>query len=304
MTPRPLNDSSDGSSRSSTRAVPRQALLLGGVLVVGLLVGLLVARLLAGSSDDAAPPASPAAASEAPQLTFEAPGPPGDDVDTDPQSASSPEAAVAGFLALEAAKDYTASYGYLSEKDVATWRSAAEWELAHADLPGIEGFEIEDTTATDVTTQLALDSRLDQVTGLVPARGRGTWATTETDEGVRVVYADSTFQPVYPADDAVPEAAAAFVDAAAACEDEPPTYDGQLIGLPAFADELCEAGGDPQLGPAGVLTDGPDTSSLLNAFGPEVYTWARTVEVRAPVEFSVVLAPIDDRWQVIGLVRS
>lgn len=288
------------ASQTTSSGGRRQGIVIAVVLLVGVLAGLAGARLLSGGGG--APDAPSTTASDVPALTFEAPGPPPDDISTDPRAATTPEQAVTGFLALEATGDFVASYEYLSEKDRQTWPSAAEWELAHADFPRVEGFEVEETSAEAVTTRLALDSRLDRVAGLFPRRARATWPATETDAGWRVVYSDADLQPAYPSDEAVPEAAAAFVDAAAACED-PPTYGGQLIGLPAYVDELCEAEGDPELGAAGVLTDGPDTTSLLSAFGPEVYTWARTVEVRGPVALRLVLAPIDDEWQVIGLVR-
>lgn len=291
-----------GSTPTPAQRNRRQVVLIAVVLVVGVALGLLVARLVTGGGDGSATPPPSTTASDAPPLSFEAPGPPSDDVSTDPAAATTPELAVEGFLALEAAGDFTASYGYLSEKDVQTWPSAAEWELAHADFPRVTGFEIEDASSEDVTTRLALDSRLDQISGLVPARARGTWPTTPTDAGFRVVYSDVSLQPVYPSDESVPAAAAAYVDSAAACE-EAPTYGGQLIGLPGYAQELCDADGAPELGATGVLTDSPDSVSLLNAFGPEVYTWARTVEVRGPVAFRLVMAPIDDQWQVIGLIR-
>jgi hypothetical protein len=41
---------------------------------------------------------------------------------------------------------------------------------------------------------------------------------------------------------------------------------------------------------------------LQNSFGADVVSWARTVTVEGAVPLRAVVAPVDDRWLVIGLL--
>jgi hypothetical protein len=46
-----------------------------------------------------------------------------------------------------------------------------------------------------------------------------------------------------------------------------------------------------------------DPSPVLNAFGPDAAAWARVVDVRRPAPLQVVVAPVDDKWLVVGVTR-
>lgn len=293
--------------RGSARARPRwQALLLGLTLAVGLALGLGVAALLAGVGPSAAPSVSaldlPARdGADGPGAVAPAPPEPGDAVPV--AEATSPEAAVRGFLTAEALGDFEASYAFLNATDRRTrWTSPAAWTAAHAQLPPVTGFEIEKVSESTVTTVTALDSRLDPVLGLVPARARGTWRAVEEEGGWRVAFSESVLQPLYPSDEGAADAARTWVASRQADCGTQGQADAPLLGNRGLAQSLCEAEGEAALGPAGVLPDGPSTTPLLDAYGPEVFTWARVVPVTAPVAADIVVAPVDDTWQVIGIL--
>ena len=292
---------------STSREPGRQRLLIALTLVVGLAIGLGVARLLSGgdSGDDRPSvadldlPGSPTPNGAEDQPS--APAPPASDQVASVESATSPQAAVEGFLTAEALRDFEASYPFLSQTDHVAYTTPALWVAAHAEFPAVTGFEVEAVTDATVVTVTAFQSTLDPVLGLIPARARGTWQTIEQDGGWRVSYLDSTIQPLYPSDDGVAPAAESWATARLACGTQAEA-EGGLLGAPDLAEELCEAEGELTLGPVGVLRDGTETTALLSAFGPEVFTWARVVPIEAPVPMQIVLAPIADAWQVFAIL--
>jgi len=54
----------------------------------------------------------------------------------------------------------------------------------------------------------------------------------------------------------------------------------------------------------GLLVGAGAAAAAVAAYGDDVFTWARVVPVTAPVTFDLVLAPIGDRWSVIGAVQA
>jgi len=217
------------------------------------------------------------------------------------EAATTPEAAVLGFLAAEARGHHEASHAFLSEADRATWPTAAAWVAAHADLPPITGGQVQEVRDDAVVTATSLDARLDPVLGLVPARATGTWATVREAGGVRVHFSASTLQPAYPSDEGVGEAVTTWAEARARCTTAAQA-DAPLLGSPGLADRLCGAPGALDLGAPGTLVEGERTLPLLDAYGPEVFAWARAVDVRAPVAMTVVAAPIGESWLVVAVL--
>ncbi len=279
------------AERHRRRFRPAVALALVG----GLALGLAASRLLtAEPGPDPSPSVDTLDLPTAPVDT--APPPPtGDPVPI--EQATSPGAAVEGFLAAEARGDFVSSYAFLSAADRAAYPTPAAWVAAHAELPPITGYAVEEVRDDEVVTLLALRSTLDQVVGLIPARSRATWQAAEEDGGWRVLYGSSTTSPLYPPDDGVAAAVQQWAEARQQCSTADP-----LIGMPTLADSLCNAAGELLLGTPGVLPDSPQTTPLLNAYGPEVFTWARVVPIAEPVEMLAVVGPIADEWQVIGIL--
>jgi hypothetical protein len=221
--------------------------------------------------------------------------------------ANTPVAAVTGFLDAEAAGDFASSYASLSGPDRLRAGSHGEWTTLHAQLPTIRGFTLGETrTAPDraeIAAEMEFQPGLDTIVGLVPARAKATWIAVAEDGGWRVDFDNSTLVPEYPPDAAAVDAATSWVSARAQCRRAPQYRDG-LLGVTAVAADLCGARGQVRVGTAAPLRAGTGVEPFVAAFGPDVFTWARAVSVESPAPMSVVLAPIGDRWVVIGVLES
>ena len=222
-------------------------------------------------------------------------------------AAPTPAAAVEQFLAAEVAGDFATSYGFLSAADRDDLGSRAEWTSAHGQLPRITGYTVATVASgmdrTEVATALELDAGLDEIVGLVPARADATWVAVAEDGGWRVAFAQSALTPRYPADFDAPAAVENWVAARRDCRRGDQYRDG-LLGSDDLARTLCRAEGRVAAGPVAPLDPSAEAQPFLAAFGPEVFSWARVVPVDAPDPFQVVVAPVDERWLVIGVLDS
>ena len=53
------------------------------------------------------------------------------------------------------------------------------------------------------------------------------------------------------------------------------------------------------------LDRAPDTQALVEAYGPDVGSWARLVPVRGPQShFLAAVAPLGEHWRVIGVTSD
>ena len=141
-----------------------------------------------------------------------------------------------------------------------------------------------------------------QVVGLVPERSRVGWVTASDGGSWGVDLGTSSFEPLYPSDDAAPAAVRAWAEAHQACGPAP-SWDGNLVGSPALAESLCGAEGAVEVGDPAPLAE-VDASPVLAAFGPGASDWARVVPVTAPSELRAVVAPIGQQWLVIGVLPA
>ena len=297
---------------SSTGARPglRTRLTVGLVLLVGLLGGLGLSQLFDGDDGDPVPADLPS------DLADDAADEPV--VDGEPRGEPVPlaertdaEDVVRAFLDAEVERDFAGSFELLAPADREAFGVEAAWANAHADLPTIESYEITDVRRVgdrlEVTTDVELESVLDEFVGLVPGRAQARWSLVEVEgevdgeDGLRVAFSESALQPRYPSQDGAVDATREWVTEVQECTVEAAELQG-LYGVGALAEPLCGDDGDVELGPVGRLPDGPGAEPLLAAFGEDVFEWARVVPVTAPVAVQVVLAPVDDAWQVIGVL--
>jgi hypothetical protein len=275
----------------------------------------LVPRLLndTGGDDTASPPdANPrvqlSQLSDA-RVAKPLPPPMADPASVEPPAApaNTPVAAVTGFLDAEAAGDFASSYGSLSGPDRLRAGSHGDWTTLHAQLPAIRGFTLGGTRSApdraEITAEMEFQPGLDTIVGLVPARAKATWIAVAEDGGWRVDFDNSTLVPEYPPDAAAVDAATSWLSARAQCRRAPQYRDG-LLGVTALAADLCGARGQVRVRTAAPLRAGTGVEPFVAAFGPDVFTWARTVPVQSPMSMSVVLAPIGERWVVIGALES
>ena len=282
-----------GGSRRRDAVIVVVALLLGMGAVAGF-------GALTGS-DDAA---SPVFEGDAAPLE-DTPLPAGDASVAPGTPAASPQAAVEAFLDAEAAGDFDTSYALLSEAQRATYGSAASWTNAHADFFPVVGHRIVESTDGSVTAEVEYRSSLDEVVGLIPARGVVDWVVVEEAGGWTVDFDASAVTPTYPDDAPAADAVAEWATVHQRC-DEPDQYAGALVAtadLIGVVDSLCDAPGRVSAGPPRTL-DEFDATPFVSAFGTDALTWARAVDLTGPVELTVVVAPVDDRWVVVGLLPN
>lgn len=272
------------------------------IVVVALLVGM---GAVAGfgaltGSDDAAPSATIDA-----DVGPATPLPDGDASVAPGSPAASPQAAVEAFLDAEAAGDFDTSYELLSEAQRAAYGSTAAWTNAHADFFPVVGHRVVGTSDASVTAEVEYRSGLDEVVGLVPARGVVEWVLVEEAGGWSVDFDASAVTPVYPDDETAADAVAEWAATNQRCE-EPTQYQGALVAtadLLAVVDSLCETSDPVSTGAARTL-DEFDATPLVSAFGTDALAWARAVDLSGPVELTVVVAPIDHDWVVVGLLPT
>lgn len=219
--------------------------------------------------------------------------------------AASPTDAVGQFLAAEASGDFAASYSVLTEDQRSQYGSAAAWTNAHADFLPVTGYEIVGERGDRVSTEVEYRSSLDEVVGLVPARASVEWVVVQEPGGWLVDFDASSVEPLYPDDADAPAAVSEWAQAHQECS-EPEQYDGALVAtadLRRAAETLCDSTARIATGDAEAL-DEFDASPFVSAFGTDAISWARAVPLRGPAELTVVVAPVDDRWLVVGLLPS
>ncbi len=273
------------------------------IVAIGLAVGLAIPAVGERIGDDTqsvsapqARSASLAASTESePVMADVAPGEP----------ASSPRQAVDMFLGAEAAEQFDRSYRLLTRTNRADYGSEAEWSAEHANFFPLERFTIGQITkegdTTIVTTEVRFRSSLDEVLGLVPARAIARWPVVADDGGWLVDFDAAVIEPVYPPEADVRKEAQRWLRDRQACQ---PTneYEGGLVGSAALsAEQLC---GAPTAEIAESLRslDPIEGAAFVSVFGDA--GWARAVDVKGAVPLTLVLAPVDDQWLVIGAIPA
>ena len=295
---------SQGGGRLPRRSTAHVAIAAVLALVTGIVIGSLVwgSAGLPGTADDAAviPVATTTASQTAAPVgrPTTAPGP--------VVSAAAPVTAVEQFLSAEIAGDIERSFALLSASSRETFGPTVErWAATRPDaLPPITDYEVLQSTAgrhpAHITTVVNFEASLDEVRGLVPGRARVTWTAVEEDDSWRVDLGGSVMEPMLPPDDGATQAARTWVERRQECRDrgsEEPLPLGDL-GLAA---DVCGTDGPVTVGEVRTIQP-TDAAPFQAAYGSEISTWARTVNVQQPIALRVVVVPIGDEWTVIGVL--
>lgn len=220
--------------------------------------------------------------------------------------ADSPQAAVEAFLAAEQSSDFDTSFAYLADTGRIEYGSASAWRADHPDaLAPVTGYEFDGEVTggggtAQVPTVTSYRSSLDSVVGLVPARARTNWVAVQEDDGWAVDVAASSQEVLLPPDEDAVQAVQAWASEQQQCG-EPEQFSGSLRGRDDLARQLCGATGEVQATDVGMLQQ-IDAQPLQSSFGAEVVSWARTVTVEGAVPLRAVVAPVEDRWLVVGLL--
>jgi len=228
------------------------------------------------------------------------------EVEGERRRAGSPQEAVEQFLAAEQDADHATSFAYLADSVRLDYGSPQAWRADHPDvLAPVTGFSPDGEVTgggdrAEVPTAMSYRSSLDPVSGLVPARARARWVAVQEDGGWAVDVLATTQEPVLPPDAAAVEAVQAWATEQQRCG-TPEQYTGGLRGREDLARALCGAPGAVTAGGVSRLSQ-LDAPPLQNSFGAEVVSWARTVTVDGAVPLRAVVAPVDDRWLVVGVL--
>jgi hypothetical protein len=229
-----------------------------------------------------------------------------DDGVSAPAAAHTVTDAVARFFAAEITGDTATSFAQLSAADREAVGSLENWDVA-ADLrPGYLAYRVLGVSTGRVVLDVDITPRVSEVDGVTPSSATIELDVVAEDGGFRISLANSTFVPIYPNPELADSVAMQWVNAARECDDAARSaleYDGNLLGTLGLVERLCRAAGTATVAASGSLDALVDPSSILNAFGEAAAEWSRVVSVEgvsgvAPLH--VVLAPLGERWVVIG----
>jgi hypothetical protein len=216
-------------------------------------------------------------------------------------AAKTPTAAVDGLLDALVHGNAARSFSLLAAADRAAYGPVGRWADELGQLPQYRSYRLAGADGQTVTTEVTTVPRLDEVVGYVPSRARVTWTTTAEGGGYRVAFSSTTTAPDLPSAVAATSAAQAWVEARQRCQPGP-TYAGNLLGQPVLAQALCHTTGAHRAQAPQALETFRNPSVLLNAFGAEAPSFVRVVPVDGIRPLGVAVAPLGDRWEVVGVM--
>lgn len=232
---------------------------------------------------------------------------------TDPIQPESARAAVAAFYDAEAS-DPSRAYRLLDRAGRSAFVSAADWLESQAERMRPTTFAVGPaTTAPDSPESLDVEvivnhrPSLDPFVGLIPAQTHVTVRATREGGEWKVAASPRAVEAWYPPESGARRTALRWLDAARSCHTTslaPLQAPIGLIGSPYWAALPCKERGHWTAGPIEQV-DGQGVQPLVNAYGADVYDWARIVSIRGPKRsFSIALAPIGEAWRVMGVLAD
>lgn len=316
-----MTDVALGVSPVESAPTPREPLVLPGgrtivvlLVVIGLILGFGVAYLVFRE------PAGPSIYDGAPSITeFDLPAvKPSGQVDLSSAPPATPvvanepasaRAALVQYLDAEITKTSDIAFGLVDAKTQQSDGPAANWQNTRANRLLPEQYKVlgerSDADGVEVTIAATRTPSVSALTGLIPARSEETWRVVN-DGGWRVVRGRPVeVRPVLASDEAATAVGADWLERAAAC-DKAGTASLQLsstlLGSPVISKSTCETKATWTAGKAFPVSELPNSTIFVSAYGPGVGRWARAVPVTGPSRYTIVLAPIGDEWRVMGLI--
>lgn len=230
----------------------------------------------------------------------------------DPQPAPRPRLvdAVEALLEAEQRGDVAASFLLLSRQSRAEYKDLADWTARRQQLPRVTGFRIEPASQGERgEMESKVVAVVEHVPGLDPFKGlslaQERQAFTGRKEGAGwLVDGDPETEPILPAEALAVEAATAWVGAVQACDKD---RAGQLQAVATLygsadgAAGLCGTPGAVTTDGVARLSPGVGSTDIVAQYSTDALAWARVVRITMPTSFGVVLAPLGDRWKVLGL---
>ena len=237
----------------------------------------------------------------------------GEDVQEGVVEPASARAALETFLAAERDGLPSRSFRLLTSVDQEDVGSAAAWAASSAERAHPLSFAVtSDQSAPDgdeIRVDITRHPSLDQFAGFVSARATQVWMVVREGDAWRVRAAPVSDEPVLPPVAAAADAAGAWAQASASCDRAAAKrlQDGDDLSGPAdlLAAPCREHGTWTAVGAPTTLDRAPDTQALVEAYGPDVGSWARLVPVRGPQShFLAAVAPLGEDWRVIGVTSD
>jgi len=226
---------------------------------------------------------------------------------------ASPSAALESFLSAERDGRTALSYRLLTVADQQDVGSATAWAASIADRARPLTFSVVAGRSTpdgdDVTADVTRQASLDPFAGFVSGHAVQVWRVVNERGSWRVQAAPLSDAPVLPAVAAAADAAWRWAQVSASCDRPAAARLQGVADLSGPADLLtapCREGGAwAAAGAPTTLDRAPDVQVLVEAYGPDVGSWARLVPVRGPqTHFFAAVAPLGDDWRVIGVTSD
>jgi hypothetical protein len=200
--------------------------------------------------------------------------------------------------------DTNSAFRLLTNVDRNFYGSAEQFAVAlEQDAPWLNA-EVA-TTGTSIVATVQRTPQIDEAFGLVTARAvvslpakneSGVW---HVDWRRRTVSAEPTLR-----DETAKNDVATWAQTRQACKPDAALEPiSGLTGVTGFASALCGTKGKPTVGDVAPLDVLVDPGPFVDAFGAGVMRWGRVVTLRTPIDMRVVVAPVGDRWLVVGLAR-
>jgi hypothetical protein len=218
----------------------------------------------------------------------------------------SAQAALEALLTAEQRNDHEASYPLVVHGPSQSFPTAAKWADARRDLPNITGFRVEKAAgdATEVAAVVDHEPQLDPFVGDVPAHERQVWKAHRAGDGW-LLDQEPDVEPQYPDDQGAVDVARDWFTTVQRCDEKAAAaFQGVKTLFNSLSSDVrvCGATGAPTIDSKVMpLPDGPISADIVAEYDTGALGWARVVDVTAPVQMSIVLAPIGDAWKVIGL---
>jgi hypothetical protein len=210
------------------------------------------------------------------------------------------------LLTAEEHGDHGGSFAVLSDESRSTYRDVARWKARRDEVPDVTGFKVLGAGKAPNSVDVEVDHvpGLDPYRGLSPARDHQTWVGRR-EHGGWLVDADPSTTPVLPAESAIAPAAVAWVNAARSCQQAAAgrlQAVNPLLGIGNAGPQFCGERASLTASAPSLVPPGDMTQQLVAQYGADALGWARMVTLGgAPSPIEVLLAPIGDGWQVIGV---
>ena len=239
-------------------------------------------------------------ASESPRVPAQ-PSPSGKQSNQKPQP--SVEQALDSLLRTEQRGDFGGSYAFMSRRH-SKYPAVAQWIRRRKALPDVTGFTIVSSAGNVAIVTVRHKPALDPFLGLTAGQERQTWKGRR-ENGGWLLESEPRVTVVLPGDGAARDAAERWTRALQHCDQSGARAlqaVDQLFGDVGAAARVCGSAGPITAKDVQRLPSGPPSADIVDQYSTDALNWARVVSIAGAASFRVVLAPLGDHWEVIGIL--